>query len=373
MVNFDQNESDRRVIQLRMDVDLLKKKNEQLFNKVLSLKGGLANSVIINPNTPVQTINRQTDSPNQTFPITEVPSGTIDGSNKVFTTSKAILALPKPVLSLNGVIQDPFNATVDYTFTKNRLVYTIAPELNAKHWILYWPTSGGVVGNARYFNASAGDRIDWGANAAHWNIGGDLTIAFWIKIPGNSSNSSTLGTIIFYGNASSGGNDSYKSFLSGSSGNWNIAAAHEDTLSNPDSVIIANGLKNDTWYFIAYVRDSVAKTYTGYIGDGSSISAGGSGSYIHTPAAPGSGQQLSVGVQYNSGIGSNLFLNATLEEYYIWSGKLNTTDLKSVMQGSLVLTNLQLACLTGNSPEIDLSQTGGSGTVTGTTIVQGHP
>lgn len=303
--------------------------------------------------------------------FSEIPRGLLNASNKVFTTSYNIGLYP--ILVANGVVQSPDS---DFSFTGNTITYTnnqLDASKNEWHRIWYW-RGAKAVGQARSFNG-ASDKLNWGANAA-WNIGGDLTLAFWLYIPHSSLNSNSApGTVIMYGDASTGGNDSYKVFLAGSPNNWRIDADHEDTLSNQDSVTIANGLKSDTWYFIGIVRNATAKTYTGYIGTPSSsatLGAGLSGSYTHTPASPG-GVQLSVGVQWNSGIGSNLFLNAEVEEHYIWSRQLSQAELQQVMRGSPPTNNLVLECLMGNSPEQDLSATGGSGTVTGTTLVTGHP
>ena len=306
--------------------------------------------------------------------FSEIPKGLLNASNKVFTTSYNIGLYP--ILVANGVVQSPDS---DFSFTGNTITYTnnqLDATKNEWHRIWYW-RGAKAVGQGRSFNGTS-DKLLWGNNNA-WDIGGDLTLAFWIKIPSGSLNNTdlggTLGCVIMYGDASTGGNDSYKVFLSGHDNYWSIAAAHEDVSSNQDSVTIAQGLKSNTWYFIGIVRNATAKTYTGYIGTPGStatLGAGLSGSYTHTPASPG-GVNLSVGYQWNSGIGANLFLNATVEEHYIWSRQLSQAELQQVLRGGPPVNNLVLECLIGNSPEQDLSATAGSGTVTGTTLVTGHP
>lgn len=298
--------------------------------------------------------------------FSEIPRGLLNGTNKVFSLSYQCGLYP--ILVVNGVTKSP---DTEFSISNGVLTYTTdAPDASKNEWHRIWYYRGArIPGQARLFNGSS-DKLVWGANSA-WNIGGDLSVAFWIKIPTGAVQSGGVGTLIFYGDASSGGNDSYKIFLAGGSNAWQITAGHEDVSSNQDSVTIASGLKNDTWYFIGIVRNATAKTYTGYVGDGSTLNAGKSGSYTHTPASPG-GVQLTVGVQYNTGIGSPLYLNGDLEEHYIWSRQLSSAELTQAMRGAPSTTNLVLYCLMGNSPEQDLSATAGSGTVAGTTLVTGH-
>ncbi len=90
-------------------------------------------------------IQLSTAAPAQTsLPIIrEIPSGTMNGSNTVFTTTKA----PSPPwafwLFLNGVMQNPFGTGSpvsggDYTLSGNTITYAVAPKSTDNHFVIYF-------------------------------------------------------------------------------------------------------------------------------------------------------------------------------------------------------------------------------------------
>jgi len=70
-----------------------------------------------------------------TFADTEVPSGTINGANAVFTLANAPSPAASLELFLNGVLQRP--AGVDYTLSGLTITYVTAPLTGETHVCWY--------------------------------------------------------------------------------------------------------------------------------------------------------------------------------------------------------------------------------------------
>jgi len=301
----------------------------------------------------------------------EQPKGLLNGSNTVFT----LTYVPAFVICLwlNGAGQNPF--TPDYTISGNTITYTDAPSSNAQHWIVYIRagTAGTAGKQAREFAAGT-DGVDYG-NSLTFNVLGDLSVGVWLKLP-----STAAGTIITrgYNSATVSKNSCFDLNVKGSSGAWEIQYYHDPAdggVSEDDKHNFSTALANDTWYYIGFSRDATAKTVSMFVGDGVTVALIQTWTYPTDPTGGSdSAVHLSIG-QLAGGYSGNVSdapLVGTVEEHYIWSRKLSLAEHQDAMRGSPSPTNLILDCLMGNSPEVDLSPTGASGTVTGTTLVTGH-
>ncbi len=236
-------------------------------------------------------------------------------------------------------------------------------------------TLSGGTGNTTSGGAGT-DKVDWGTNDTLYRITGDLTIAMWIKLPSNAS-----GSLLQYGGTSGSisptNADPYGMTVQGSSGAWNILYVHDSVSPNSNqSHTFATAIPNDTWVFIAIVRDitgSQVTMYKAFVGD-TSLTTVGTFTFTHPPGGTSSGGKgLYIGNRHDSSTSFGLGpLTGTIEEYYIWSRQLTTDELLAAMQGNPPASSMALGCKTGDSPEVDISGNGGSGTVTGTALVQGH-
>jgi hypothetical protein len=66
--------------------------------------------------------------------VGEVPAGTIDGVNKVFTTSKEIQNQATTIVTLNGIKQKPIT---DYTTSGTTITFVGAPAVNSEIYVVY--------------------------------------------------------------------------------------------------------------------------------------------------------------------------------------------------------------------------------------------
>lgn len=310
------------------------------------------------------------------IPFREKPIGTIDGSNKVFTTSFNPW-LGYVWLKLNGDDQDPINGP-EFTVSGNTITYAVAPRSTDKHWCWYFRGPGSptlTTLRARLFSVLT-DSIDWGAlNGSPCRLVGDMSLGIWIK-----PQSDTQGCLIRTG---AGGGLSattawpYFMSLKGSSGNWSVIVGHDTAGSNINNggSPFAAALANNVWVYLGFTRDATAKTYTLYKGDGISISTVGVFSYSDNPdplAGTDSAAHLTISsADYRSDLGIVHYVG-TMEEHYIWSRKLTSAEHATAMAGVPPKTGLVLSCPMGSTPEVDISSSSLIGTVTGTTVVQGH-
>jgi hypothetical protein len=70
----------------------------------------------------------------------EAPSGTINGSNKVFTLSQKPLENDATLVFLDGLLQ---TETTDYTLSNSTLTFVTAPALGQSVRVQYVQYSGG--------------------------------------------------------------------------------------------------------------------------------------------------------------------------------------------------------------------------------------
>lgn len=299
----------------------------------------------------------------------EQPKGVLDGSNTVFTLTYT----PVPqfsILSLNGAVQDPY---FDYTLSGNTVTYNSAPDANSRHVIWYFrgPSAGASAGKQARSFAGGTDKVDYG-NASVFNLHGDMSLGIWLKL-----SSSAFGTLIERESSVATGTGDNRAFalaVGGVSGSWSIFYQHDagSSSSAAASHTFITAIPNDTWVYVGFSRDATAKTITLYLGDGSTTRLIETWTYT---TQPDGGTDSACTLKLGTGGGDGTRWGALvgiLEEHYIWSRALSQSEHQDAMRGSPSPTDLILDCLMGNSPEVDLSPTGASGTVTGTTLVAGH-
>ena len=309
--------------------------------------------------------------------IVEEPSGARNGSNVTFTISQTPLP-PAFWLYLNGIEQSRFaqpspETTPDYSLSGTTITFRVAPQANDEIFVEYVAgLSGGSVRtpHARHF-AGGTDILDWGHHAA-LQILGDLSIGIWAEF---SSSTVSGGMLMMYGPGSNleSENHIYGLCVLGSSGAWNTIRYFHENGPGPANQIILDfsvNMVNTTPYYIGISRDNTAKTVTCYIGDGLTLTTIGPQSYVLVPTGGGASScDVTLGGQTGLAGTFNVPLVGTEQEHYIWSRKLSAAEHLAAMQGSPSATNLQLSCLMGNTPEVDISGNGYSGTPTGTTVV----
>jgi hypothetical protein len=319
-------------------------------------------------------------------PINEVPMGTIDGVNKVFTLSYAPLA-GWLVLHLDNALEDPI---ADYSLAGNVITYAIAPQPGDNMHAWYFTgakgTGGGsgaaplnlppATGFARHFAYNAADQIAWGPGTAFTNLVGDMSFGCWLKLDsftpgslrnsicraGNSAGGLQLGTTFWLAIGGTAG-------LGTAGPPWNITYKHNSipvVVSNTFNVQLGAG----AWYYVGFSRQGL--TLTLYIGNGESLLAAGSFSWAgaDVPNNQSEGGDFYLG---NDGLFSADPLGGAIEETYIWTRALTAAEHTAAMQGSPPSGGLMFECVMGNSTPLDLATSGATATVTGTTVVTGHP
>lgn len=254
--------------------------------------------------------------------------------------------------------------------------------------------TGGVAGNSISVSSSSGrfewttptltggtgggsgastDNILWGQGVSRFQITGDVSIAVWVKFP-----STAAGTFIFEGDNADvdggvAGNDLWGLSVAGSSGAWDIKVHHQYAGPTSEDHTFGASLSNDTWYFVLVVRNTTAKTYTLYIAEvgAGALTTIATVSYTNQPTS-GTGAHTGVWVGAS---GTNLAafpFTGTIEEHYVWNRQVTAAEGLAAMQGNPPFNGMVLGCYMGDTPEVDISGNGASGTVTGTTLVQGH-
>lgn len=301
-------------------------------------------------------------------PFREIPIGPKDGTNRVFRLSFTP-AFGYVWLQLNGVVQNPFDSatagTPEFTLSGNVITYAIAPTSSDKHWCWYFKGAK-VSGTARQFSGGS-DQVDYGHNDSLYQILGDLTIGIWVKFPSNAA-----GFLIGYSCCNTAATEQpFALQIFGSSDAWTIDYSHD----GPDlHHTFSTTFENDTWYFLGIVRDSVNKNLYLFWGNGTSLNIVETFAYATNAGGSAAGSRMVVG-KFPGSAGGNIpvaDLTATTQQYYIWNRQLSLTELINAMQGNPSTSGMRLGCASGTSPEIDLSGNGGSGVVTGTSLVQGH-
>jgi len=298
--------------------------------------------------------------------IAEVPIGTKNGSNTIFTLTYSPTQYPVIWLFLNGDFQTP---DVEFTLTGNTITYATAPTATDEHFIIYHIglASPRAPGTARSF-AGGTDQLDWGHDS-RFELLGDMAIGFWIKLPSNAA-----GPIIGYFYITTGVDAPFVVQVAGSSDSWGIKYGHDYSGGVQEHTFSAN-LRNSQWYYIGLTRDGTAKTVALYVSNGSTISLIETWSYSFAPGGSVSQSRLAVGFSPDGLTDSHIptaRLTGTLQEHYIWSSVRTSDEHLAASNGNPITTDLVLRCQMGNTPEQDLSSAHAIGTVTGTTLVQGH-
>ncbi|HEV8414603.1 MAG TPA: hypothetical protein VGQ49_13490 [Bryobacteraceae bacterium] len=230
-------------------------------------------------------------------------------------------------------------------------------------------------GRARQF-ASTADKINWGAlSSSPLRVVGDLSIGMWIKLPSNGQGCLVCGGP--GGTLDSSTAWPYFMSLAGSSGSWSIIVGHDTASANINngSNPFAAAIPNDVWVYIGFSRDTTAQTYTLYKSDGTSVTTVGTFAYSGNPpstAGTGPSNQMTISSgDYRSDLGL-LHLVGTVEEHYMAARAWSSSEHLLAAQGSPPTTSLVLDCRMGNTPEVDISGSGLSGSVSGTALVAGH-
>lgn len=310
------------------------------------------------------------------IPIWEVPRGAQDGTNRTFYSS----LLPEVTeYNVHGIIAthggrwfNPFAGDYVVTPETGEILYAsgLQPQPSEDHHIVYWAKGSAAINNpalgARLF-AGGSDLIDWGAHAAHF-IQGDLSIGIWIKLNSSSADDQTIITRGVDGGAIT----QYGLMVSDQGGEWGIRYYHDDASNNQQIIEYDLGLDEEVWYYIGISRDSTTKAVLLYLGDGQEIIRTVLGTYVIPPGGSDTGTR-NLGIGNGFGTFGGAALQATVQESYIAGAVWSKPDHASAMLGAPPSSGLVHASrLLGASPEVDESATGASGTVTGTTVVQGR-
>lgn len=311
--------------------------------------------------------------------IQEIPSGTIGAGNYAFTTTFT----PQPQYvwvqqRLSGgtrQIMDPF---FDYSLSGKTVTYTAGsePVSGDAHWFWYFYCEG----EARRFSGVNTDLIDWGTSSV-FNITGDMSLGIWFMMPSGSPSGDNL---IVRGMGTGGGSDSTKNSAYAittwsSGGKWDVAYGHDSGTKNPTGNFnkFATQLDPDTWYYVGISRDSAAKSVSMWtIDESGTVTSHGSFNYAeNTSDGTNASNGLAVGGYRNgeTGAAGEGPIQADVQEHYI-STEIWTSDQHlSAARGNPPLTGLVLSVPSlGTNPEVDVSGTGASGSVSGTTLVNGH-
>jgi len=248
-------------------------------------------------------------------------------------------------------------------------------RLNARVVAIENTAAGSGGGHARQF-ASATDQVNWGPlPSSPLRIVGNLSIGMWIKLP-----STAQGCLICDGlGGSLNSSTAWPYFMSiaGSSGSWSIIVGHDTATSNINNASspFAAAIPNDTWVYLGLSRDTTAQTYMLYKSDGTSITTVGTFAYSGNPpstAGTATGSQVILSsADYRADL-ALIHLVGSVEEHYVAARAWSSSEHLLAAQGNPPSGSLVLACLMGNTPEVDISGSGLSGTVTGTTLVAGH-
>lgn len=298
----------------------------------------------------------------------EVPIGTLNGSNVTFTLTYSPTQYPVIWLFLNGDFQQP---GVDFTLAGNIITYVEAPNETDEHYIIYHigPGAPPLPGTARSF-AGGTDKIDWGQDSIY-NILGDLSIGIWIKLPSNA-----YGSIIAHGYQESGPDCAFSLSVGVTANSWEIRYMHNIATSDDyEDHLFSTAIPNNQWRYVGISRDSSAKTVTAFVRTSSgTMSQVAIWTYTSDPADSDSNSRLFVGNFPNSSGGTvwTAPLIGNVQEHYLSTVAWTSDQHLAASNGNPLTAGLVLSCAMGNSPEADASGNSGSGTVTGTTLVQGH-
>jgi len=311
-------------------------------------------------------------------PFEEVPKGVMNGVNRTFTlTYTPWLGFVQ--LFLNGNEQNKF--VPRFAISGNVITYAVAPKADDEHYCWYFRGPGGssILSGARGFGSQgvdANDGVNWGSIVSSpLRIVGNLGIGMWVKLPSDAQ-----GTLFHAGipSASLDANTAWPYFIGVLASSGNKIVVGHDTASvniNNSASPFTTGILNDIWTYVGLSRDTTAKTYKLYVGDGTTVTLIGTYTYSDNPSATagtaaGSIATISTG-DYRSDLGI-VHLNAAVAEHYIWNVAPSLSDHASAMAGSPLSSGLVLSCHLGKSPETDIVGSNGTPSITGTLVVEGH-
>ncbi len=305
-------------------------------------------------------------------PFEEVPIGPKDGVNRVFrltyTPAWGFLQL-----FVNGDQQSKF--VPRFSLAGNIVTFAIAPwptdELYC--WYFRGPASTAALRAREFARSRTTDAVNWGPGSL-FRLIASMSAGVWCMLPSNAR-----GTILFRGFDSStteAQNDAFKLGVTSSSTPFSLNYSHDyGAAGGFEDHDFAAAIPVDTWRYVGFSRDDTAKTVSLYVGNGVIGSFIEAWAYTHSPTGgTDPACQMLVGTN-GFDIGGQWFsgpLEGTLEEHYIWSRSITAAEHLLASQGNPPTSGLLLACAMGTSPEIDNSGNGGSGTVTGTELVEGH-
>ena len=118
---------------LARDIENLSATLNDLHRKVSGVTTTVTRIATAPATTPVVPVPPAPTPTPASTPAQPIPSGSIDGTNKVFTLPDTPDANTL-TLWLNGVEQD---AAIDYLLSGNTITYTIAPEVGDRHLAAY--------------------------------------------------------------------------------------------------------------------------------------------------------------------------------------------------------------------------------------------
>jgi len=103
-------------------------------SKLLTVDGSFTSGHMVVIDSSGKGIDGGAPSAGAGTPVTETPSGTLNGSNVTFTISNTPSPSASFELFLNGVFQRP---SIDYTISGATITYTVAPKSSDTHTARY--------------------------------------------------------------------------------------------------------------------------------------------------------------------------------------------------------------------------------------------
>ena len=316
--------------------------------------------------------------------VWERPRGLVDGTNDTFLSTYIPQLLETENRSIivvkAGLTMYPFDDT-DYTVTvdEGKFVYAsgVQPQPGDDHHIIYVKKGGQSIGNpaigARKF-AGGTDIISYG-NSATFNLLGDMAMGVWVRF---NSDTASDELIFGYGYNSLNPSHPYHMGTAGSSGAWDMRFAHERAGNVYTTFDFDTSLPNDQWFYVGMSRDITFGNVHCYVWNSSGqLVYASQGTILGPPVNNESANTiLALGSTGNNDPATwpqQKPFHGICQEHYLWNRTLTKDEHEQAMGGSPPSSGLILSVrLLGNSPEQDESSTGASGTVTGTTVVQGR-
>jgi hypothetical protein len=269
------------------------------------------------------------------------------------------------------------NADVTATYDPDTENITVTSKAGGAVSVALSTSSGGrffwsdsQLGGAGGGSGASNDVLDWGSDP-RYKIIGDISFSIWIKMFIDSPDGSFMvATQGYDGGGGSGFNDLFALGVNKSGKTFTITYQHEHGAQVSDSHTFPQQFPVGQWHNVGFTRNTSSKIIELFMKSSAGMISLGTFNYSNNPSGgQNAGTHLTVG---NSKPGSFLVMNGACQEHYYWSRVLTSGELGDAADGNPPLTALILGCVMGDDPEVDISGNGGSGTVTGTTLVQGH-